>query len=282
MSAASQLELGSARRIDFAGSAGPVAALRTGDDGAPDVLMVPGYTGSKEDFGPVLDTLADAGYRVTAIDLPGQLDSPGPADLAAYTPLALSRDLVAVIDQIGAPLHLVGHSFGGLVTRAAVIARPEVASDLVLMCSGPAALAGLRRQRIELLQPVLPQVGMAGLWQAMQATYAAEPGYQAPPPDVAEFLERRFFAGSPAMLQGMGEALITEPDRVAELAATALRLLVIHGADDDAWPPAVQHEMAVRLRADYVVVPASAHSPAVENPAVTAAALLSFWRAGDR
>jgi pimeloyl-ACP methyl ester carboxylesterase len=270
VSAASQLQLGTARRIDFAGSAGPIAALRTGDDGAPDVLMVPGYTGSKEDFGPVLDMLAEAGYRITAIDLPGQMDSPGPAELASYTPLALSRELAAVVDEIGAPVHLVGHSFGGLVTRAAVIARPELAADLVLMSSGPAALGGLRRQRIELLRPVLPQVGMAGLWQAMQATFAAEPGYQAPPPDVAEFLERRFFAGSPAMLQGMGEALISEPDRVAELVATGLRLLVMHGADDDAWPPVVQHEMAGRLGAEYVVVPGAAHSPAVENPAATA------------
>jgi pimeloyl-ACP methyl ester carboxylesterase len=280
VSAASQLQVGSARRVDVEGSAGSIAALRTGADGAPDVLLVPGYTGSKEDFGPVLDPLADAGYRVTAIDLPGQLDSPGPATVDGYTPAALARDLSSVIAALGAPVHLVGHSFGGLVARAAVIAQPGLAADLVLLCSGPSALGGLRRERIELLRPVLPQVGMAGLWQAMQAVFAAEPGYQAPPPDVAEFLERRFFAGSPEMLQGMGDALTSEPDRVAELARTGLRILVAHGADDDAWPPAVQKDMAARLGADYVVIPDSAHSPAVENPDATVAALLSFWRAG--
>lgn len=282
MSAASQLQVGTARRLDLDGVHGPIAALRTGDDGAPDVLMVPGYTGSKEDFGPVLDVLAEGGYRVTAIDLPGQLDSPGPDDESAYTPLALSADIIEAVAQLDAPVHLVGHSFGGLVTRAAVIDQPRLARDMVLMCSGPAALAGLRRQRIELLRPVLPQLGMAGLWQAMQATYASEPGYEAPPADVADFLERRFFAGSPAMLQGMGEAIIAEPDRTVELLATGVRLLVMHGADDDAWPPAVQREMAGRLGASYVVVPAAAHSPAVENPAATASALLAFWRSASQ
>lgn len=282
MSAASQLQVGAARRLDLDGAHGPIAALRTGEDGAPDVLLVPGYTGSKEDFGPVLDVLAGGGFRVTAIDLPGQLDSPGPDDETAYTPLALSADVAAVVAELETPVHLVGHSFGGLVTRAVVIDHPHLARDLVLMCSGPAALAGLRRQRIELLRPVLPQLGMAGLWQAMQATYASEPGFEAPPADVAGFLERRFFAGSPAMLQGMGDAIISEPDRTAELAAIGLPLLVIHGADDDAWPPAVQREMAEHLGAQYVVVPGAAHSPAVENPMATASALLSFWDPAPR
>jgi pimeloyl-ACP methyl ester carboxylesterase len=84
------------------------------------------------------------------------------------------------------------------------------------------------------------------------------------------------------MLQGMGTALRGEPDRVADLAAVGIRTLVLYGVDDDAWPPAVQAEMAARLGAPTVVVDAAAHSPAVENPAATAAALLDFWHAGRR
>jgi pimeloyl-ACP methyl ester carboxylesterase len=54
-------------------------------------------------------------------------------------------------------------------------------------------------------------------------------------------------------------------------------VLVAHGADDDAWPPDVQREMAERLRARYAVISQCAHSPAVENPNGTVEVLLDFW-----
>jgi pimeloyl-ACP methyl ester carboxylesterase len=82
------------------------------------------------------------------------------------------------------------------------------------------------------------------------------------------------------MLQGMGTALRSEPDRVVELAAVKLPMLVMHGVDDDAWAPSVQHDMARRLEVDRVVIDGAAHSPAVENPSATATALVEFWRRG--
>jgi pimeloyl-ACP methyl ester carboxylesterase len=54
-------------------------------------------------------------------------------------------------------------------------------------------------------------------------------------------------------------------------------VLVAYGADDDAWPPAVQAEMAGRLGAAHVVVPGAVHSPAVEQPEATVRLLLEFW-----
>ena len=96
-------------------------------------------------------------------------------------------------------------------------------------------------------------------YAALQQLWLADPGYVAPPPEVAEFLKRRFLSGSPAMLQGMADALRQEPDRVAELAATDVPVLVAHGVDDDAWPPSVQREMAGRLGAHYAVIPGAVH-----------------------
>jgi pimeloyl-ACP methyl ester carboxylesterase len=260
-------------------ASGPLATLQAGRDDDPGVLLVPGYTGSKEDFAPVLDVLVAAGLRVTSVDLPGQYESPGPDDPARYTPAALAVWVLELAEALGDVAHLVGHSFGGLVARAAVLAEPRRFGDLVLMSSGPAAIEGLRRVRIEQLAPILPAGGLPAVWTAMQAAFATEPGYVAPPADLGAFLELRFLAGRPAMLQGMGDALRAEPDRVAELRATGIRTLVVHGADDDAWPPEVQKEMAERLGAEYAVIPDAAHSPAAENPEATAHALLDFWRA---
>jgi alpha-beta hydrolase superfamily lysophospholipase len=48
--------------------------------GPPDgrrVVLVPGATGSKEDFRRVLPLLAAAGYRAESFDLAGQFESAG-------------------------------------------------------------------------------------------------------------------------------------------------------------------------------------------------------------
>ena len=185
--------------------------------------------------------------------------------------------MLAAARELGPDVHLIGHSFGGLVARAAVIAAPAAFASLVLLSSGPAALGGLRRQRIEQLEPLLATSGLPGVYAAMQASATAEPGWVAPPTELAEFLRARFLAGSQTMLQGMGKALRHEPDRVDDLAATGCPVLVVHGEHDDAWEPATQRAMAERLEAGYAVVPDAAHSAAVENPDALLPILLDFW-----
>ncbi len=274
----SPLEAGAVERVTFDIPGGPIAALQAGAAGDEPALLVPGFTGTKEDFSPILGTLADAGYHVTSIDMRGQFESPGHGDATAYTVDSLGADLRAVASQVGPHVHVVGHSFGGLVARAAVLSEPEAFASLILLDSGPAGLDGGRRARMNLLRPVLATHGMAAVYDAMEALSSAEPGYVARPPEMADFLRRRFLAGDPAMLLGMGDALLGEADRVDDLAATGLALLVVCGANDDAWTPQIQAQMAKRLGAPYVEVPDAAHSPAVENPRSTAEAFVSFWK----
>ncbi len=273
----SQLATGAARRVDLDGPHGPLAALQAGDTSDPAVLLVPGFTGSKEDFGPLLNPLAEAGLFATAIDLPGQFESPGPDHPAGYAVPELADVVRRAAAQLPGPVHLLGHSFGGLVSRRAVIDEPDAFASLVLMSSGPAGIVGERRERVAFLAPLLEQGGLAGLYAAMQAAAAADPGYVPGDPEVMAFLERRFLASSPVMLEGMAQALTAEPDHVADLAATGAPVLVVYGEHDDAWPPALQAEMARRLGIEPVVIPDAAHSPAIENPAPTIAALRSFW-----
>src|SRR3954463_5168398 len=85
----------------FPGRAGPLAALDTGGEAVRGTaLLVAGYTGSKEDFAPLLAPVADAGYRVVAIDQRGQFESPGPDDPAAYSVTELGLDVIAVARRL--------------------------------------------------------------------------------------------------------------------------------------------------------------------------------------
>lgn len=255
---------------------GPVAVLDAGD--GPAVLFVPGYTGTKEDFAPVLPLLAAAGLRAVAMDLPGQYETPGPDDPAAYTPDALAASVLAVAAGLDRP-HLVGHSFGGLVSRAAVIAEPAAARSLVLMGSGPSAIGGNREERMAALEPVLAAGGMPAVYEALETIAAGDPAWATLPPRHKTFLRTRFLAGTAAGLQGMGDALRSEPDRVDELKAAGVPTLVLYGEHDDAWPPTVQDSMAARLGAQTAVIAGAIHSPAAQQPDATARALLDFWTA---
>ncbi|WP_369139943.1 alpha/beta fold hydrolase [Modestobacter versicolor] len=276
-----QLAAHDAAPVTFPGLAGPLAALDTGAAGTGTVLLVAGYTGSKEDFAPLLSPLADAGLRAVAIDQRGQFESPGPDDPARYSVAELAADVVAVArrlrDRSAGPLHLLGHSFGGLVGRAAVLAEPALFDTLTLLGSGPASLTGPRAELLDHLSPLLDAGGVQLVNDTLEQLAMTDPRAQAVPAPTQEFLRRRFLANSAAGLRGMADAMLGEPDRVAELAATGVPVLVAHGIADDAWSPVAQADMAERLGARHEVIGHAVHSPAIENPGRTLQVLLSFW-----
>ncbi len=243
-------------------------------------LLVPGYTGSKEDFLPVLAPLARAGHRCVAVDLAGQYESPGPDDPQAYTVAALAKDVAALLSWLGEPAHLVGHSFGGLVARRTVLDGTAPRS-LTLLGSGPGAIGGRRAQVIPLMSQVLEDGGIEALAAAAADLDRQDPRVQAAPPEVAEFLNRRWLAAAPLGVVVMGREITSAPDEVDALAAVDLPVLVAHGVADDAWTPAEQQVMATRLDARYEVIDDSVHSPACEAPEATARVLLDFWSSVD-
>lgn len=252
-------------------------------------LLVPGFTGSKEDFVALLGPLAAAGFRAVAVDGRGQYETGGPADEAAYALRELAADVVAQSTALTAddavPLHLLGHSLGGLIVRETVIGSdpPLRWASVTILSSGPAAIDTPQQERTKMLVEALPALGLEGVWQVMGAMEedsqsAAEPGV---PAALKAFLRRRWLANVPEQLMATGKHLISEPDRVDELAAVPVRKLVMSGAVDYAWPVPWLDDMAVRLGAERVVIQGAEHSPNAERPAETAAALLDFWSRQD-
>jgi pimeloyl-ACP methyl ester carboxylesterase len=248
-------------------------------------LLIPGFTGSKEDFIPVLQSLASAGRRVVAIDMRGQYQSPGAPDAEAYTPVELAADIAAIAEAVagGQGLHLVGHSLGGLIARETALAWPARIISLTLLSSGPGRITGQRAEMLRGMLAMMDSVGAAGLqaavaqiWQERLAPEAKAGGV---PDHVIAFLHERMMGNDPAGLVAMGRYLLACPDRTAELAdLDRPPVLVLYGENDDAWQPTIQELMARRLGAQRVCIPGAGHSPPVEAPETTASALTAFWR----
>jgi pimeloyl-ACP methyl ester carboxylesterase len=282
-------------------------------------LLVPGYTGSKEDFVAILDLLADRSRQVVAIDMRGQFETEGAREPGDYAAAALGADILAVMNETGAR-HLVGHSYGGLIGRETVLGEPDAGfASFTLMSSGPAALTGPRAHELRAMLTALgigetpddalgapapgdrvpgddqaPGVGTPDGWGPLKAAALRdgiadvwhahlEPQAVAAgvPAPIVAFLGRRMLANDPAGLVLMARHMLTAPDRTAELARLDLPMLVIYGEDDNAWSPAAQETMAQRLGARRLCIPAAVHSPAVEAPATTASALTQFWDAAE-
>ena len=256
---------------------GDFAALEGTPDGPPrgTVLLLPGFTGSKEDFTTMLEPLARSGYRAFAVDGRGQYETPGPDTEEAYAQRELAADVLAQTEAIGAPVHLVGHSMGGQVARVAVLTDPSPFRSLTLMCSGPAEISPSQQERVKLLQDVLPVITMEQVWDAFQTM---EPPEELTAQDGA-LMRARWLRNNPLQLAVTSRQLATEPDRVDQL--TALRpplpMYVLSGERDDTWPVPLLDEMAHRLRARRTVIEGAEHSPNTDRPLETTAALTDFW-----
>jgi pimeloyl-ACP methyl ester carboxylesterase len=276
------------RPVTVPSAFGPLAALRADPDESASVggppataLLLPGYSGSKEDFAPLIDPISEAGIGVLAVDLPGQYESPGPDVEAEYRPGALGPVMAGVVAdeaEAGRRVLLLGHSYGGLVARAAVLAGAPV-RGLTLMDSGPGELPmGRRRSDLDVLEPVLRRRGI----DAVIALRDASGGWASTHPHVVELLRERLRRSTVAGLLGMGDALRSEDDRTAELVATVrarrVPCLVVCGTEDDAWPVSMQRTMADRLEAEFAAVPHAAHAPNVENPVALLDVLVPTWR----
>lgn len=258
-----------------------------GTELAPAVL-VHGFTGSKEDFIALLQSLAQVGREVVVIDLPGTYRSPGPetltpppgVELPDYRLSSLGGVVAEVLDQVGdgGPVHLVGHSFGGLVSREAALIEQVPLASLTLMCSGPGPLSGPGAVRARnLIAALSMDPTPARLRELWDERFEIEARDRSAKPQVVDFLRERFLNTSALGLIRMAEDLLGAADRVDELAGVDVPKLVLYGENDDAWPLAEQDEMAERLDARRLVIPGAGHSPNVEAPETTSSALTSFW-----
>ena len=234
-----------------------------------DAILVHGFTGSKEDFDYIVPYLLEAGYRVVVADNRGAHESSHSTRDGAYLLTSLARDVIEIARQLELESpHLFGHSLGGVISQYAVVQEPELFASLTLMCSGPSPMP-VPRSSIA--------VGGAVEGKTAKEAWEAEVGewYQTHPR--FDLMKKRWLASDARALGIIAKELATFTTVIPAVAAAQLPVHVIYGENDDAWPLAMQDQMAADLSAELTVLKDSGHCPNEDQPEATARTTVKFW-----
>jgi len=262
-------------RDEFAAPSGPLARIALGPVDGERVVLMPGMTGSKEDFVRVMPLLAASGFRVESFDMAGQYESgaAGPPPGGHYTMALFEEDLRAVL-AAGPPAHLLGYSFAGTVAAAVAGSHPELVRSLTLLSTTPAAGQALRAFKV--LGPfsgLLPSraLGRLFVWVLRHNVHRA-------PLDRAAFVTARFDNTRLDSVIDIFDLMKHTPDVASAVRARGIPTLVVAGRHD-VWPVDAHRDFAERLGGRLVILDAG-HSPCESAPHQLAEAMTDFFAAG--
>ncbi|WP_248305660.1 alpha/beta hydrolase [Agromyces sp. H66] len=250
----------------FEAPSGPLARVALGPVAGPRVLLVPGATGSKEDFVLMMPLFAASGYRVESFDLAGQYESAdaGPWNLtpprANYDERLFLDDLLAVLDDAAGPAHVLGYSFAGTLAQLALLERPDRFASLTLLSAPPEpgqAFRGIKR-----IGPI------SGITSARRAAalmlWGIRNNLNRVPPGRHAFVRERFALTRRESVDDIIALMMRTPDVRAAVNASAVPKLVAVG-EHDLWPRELHARYAAEIGARFVVYP-TGHSPCETAP----------------
>ncbi len=99
------------------------------------VVCITGWANSRDVWSGLSKNLCKD-HQVTTWDLRGHGESSAPPP-GNYEREEALKDISAVLDEVGRPCVLVGHSLGGYLSLAYALEKPDEVSALVLVASGP-------------------------------------------------------------------------------------------------------------------------------------------------
>jgi pimeloyl-ACP methyl ester carboxylesterase len=261
----------------FDAPSGRLATLSMGTEGNPRVVLVPGVTGSKEDFVLMLPILAEAGYHVTAFDLAGQFESAdaGPHNLrpprAHYDHDLFVGDLVHILEHGDGPVHVLGYSFAATVAQIAYSRRPELFASLTLLSCPPEPGQGFRGvKRIGWISGLT-----GGRTGAALMIWGIRRNFTEVPPGRLAFVKHRFAFTSRASVRDVILLMKNAPDLRGVLNRATIPRLVAVG-EHDLWPLGLHRAFASEIGAT-ISVYRSGHSPCETSPHQLSRDLLALY-----
>jgi len=242
------IELPPARTLTVPGR-GEMFLRDTGGEG-PVVMLLHGWMASADlNWCGAYDALADAGYRVLAIDHRGH--GRGLRPLGRFRLADCAADAAEALRALGsAPALVVGYSMGGAIAQLVAREHPDVVSGLVL--SGTA-----QHWRDPQTRRVWRAMGLMGLWLSLAPRASWRMGFRRvgiPENERTAWLQSEMMRHSASDLAEAGRELGRFDSRPWLGTVTAPVAIVIT-TRDDAVPPRKQRELAAACRAEVFEAP---------------------------
>ncbi len=251
---------------------GKIAYEVVGD--GPLVVCVPGMGELRSCYRHNVQPLADAGFRVAAMDLRGHGDSD--ITFSSYDDVAAGSDIVALIEELGGPAVVVGNSMGAGAAAWAAAERPNLVAGVVLL--GPF----VRQTPLNPLMAWAFKVAMSGPWAAA-VWYIYLPSLY-PGRKPADFAEHRAAIRASMRRPGYAKAFTATTRtshapveaRLPEVKAPAL--VVMGTADPDFKDPVAEATWIVDhlVDGDQMLVENAGHYPQAEHPDIVNPALATL------
>jgi pimeloyl-ACP methyl ester carboxylesterase len=234
------------------------------------VVLLHGYLDSHVSFFRLFESLG-ARHRLFVPEQRGHGDSPAAED---YSIAAFTADAIAFIETLDTgPVHLGGHSLGGIVAQRVAAARPERVRSLALIstvrhAAGNPALLEAAPALAHVSDPV--PMALAREFQG-STTFAALP----------EAIFATYLAATAkvkaAAWRGALHGLLDEP--VPREATSMLPTLILWGREDGIFSAADQAALRAHFTtSEFIEYPETGHAPNWERPEAVAQALLKFWQ----
>lgn len=248
--------------------------------GAP-LLLLHGFTGSKESWAPLMSKMASAG-ALLAVDLPGHGQTEAPPEVERYTMQAVAADLVELTRTIQpGPWRLLGYSMGGRLALFLALTYPALFTKVILESASPGLEFDAERQarlaaderlataiEIEGIEPFVSRWEQLPLFESQRALPAA----------VQLALRAQRLANRPLglanSLRGMGTGI--QPNLWPELVHLTQPLLLLAGALDTKFVAINSRMATLAPTARLEIMPNAGHTIHLERPQRFRALLLDW------
>lgn len=261
-------------------TSGELQILDTGETANPGsmpIVLIHGSGGAINWWDDVMPLLSQD-HRVIAIDMLGYGGSSKPKE--GYEVESQAALIAQVLANIGVDkATVVGHSFGGIVATALAESSPELVAGVVIVDMGPdRSFGGLSGTAAAAQWPLLGQA----LWRIApdfmikrNVSQGFAPGFDVPDKfveDVRNMTYPAYRDSYDASKEYTGEEPLND-----RLETTGVPLLVIFGEEDQLFDARESiSAYAAVPGVETLLIPGVGHSPQVEAPPETAAAIKQF------